>query len=263
MNEFDIQILISIVKDAGKILKKYYKSDLKVENKVDKSPKTIADIESNEYIVKMLKRHFKDYTIVSEEGEQEISAKYFTVDPLAGTANFINSTARFDVMLGVVHNYSPILGLVYNPITDELWIGGRHYPTSRVVGNIKTLINIQPKFCVNDDIILTLGASKFNEDISKFIPELKFLYRNESNLNYRSSINISQQESNVGIRLTGGTWIWDLAATHAILEGAKGITRDLRGNEIVYNQVQTKIGTIATDTVYRMDKLLKSLNTSP
>ena len=120
--------LETIVKQAGVIILKHYdKIEININIKSDGSPVTKADIESEQLIVSKLKKNFS-YPIVTEEtpvkyGERKKWEKYWLVDPLDGTEDFINKNDEFTVNIALIENHHPVLGIVYAPALNLMYTG--------------------------------------------------------------------------------------------------------------------------------------------
>jgi 3'(2'), 5'-bisphosphate nucleotidase len=113
----------ALAQTAGREIKKIYDgSEWTVTLKADESPITQADLKANEIITAGLKRLSNDL-IVSEEGElpKEFPARFWLVDPLDGTRDFIAKKDTFCVCIALIENNVPILGVIHSPVTDELW----------------------------------------------------------------------------------------------------------------------------------------------
>lgn len=117
-----------IVINTGKLLLKYFK-DHKYGNvsiKDDNSPVTKADFAAQNYILQELNKHYPLFGIVSEEqskdkNKNEISESYFVVDPLDSTKNFIRGIPFFDVSVALIINGHVTIGVVYDPIHDQIY----------------------------------------------------------------------------------------------------------------------------------------------
>lgn len=126
-----IEPLKAIVKSAGEaILKVYHASgEIAVENKSDDSPVTKADHAAHEIIEEGLKKLQGNYPILSEEGglpdfaTRQNWQRYWLVDPLDGTKEFINKNGEFTVNIALIENDKPILGIVYVPVTEIIYYG--------------------------------------------------------------------------------------------------------------------------------------------
>lgn len=84
---------------------------------------TSVDMEVNDLIISEIKKTFPGHSIYSEEGGGSIGTTEFewTIDPIDGTANFSRGIPHFAVCLGLLRSGTPIAGIVYNPITNELF----------------------------------------------------------------------------------------------------------------------------------------------
>jgi 3'(2'), 5'-bisphosphate nucleotidase len=124
MINFDIEEIKKIARDAGKEILKYYPKDYGVIEKADGSPVTVADLASEEIIQAELKKY--SFPIISEEAENEnLNLRkldyVWLVDPLDGTSDFIEKTGEFAVLIGLLKNNEPFLGIIYQPVTEKLY----------------------------------------------------------------------------------------------------------------------------------------------
>jgi len=113
---------------AGKEILKVYEQDFEVYTKSDQSPLTMADQKAHEVIQAMLEK--TRFPILSEEGKEipyEVRKSwdhYWIVDPLDGTKEFVKRNGDFTVNIAFMHINKPIFGIIYIPVTDELYFGG-------------------------------------------------------------------------------------------------------------------------------------------
>ena len=114
----------ALAQKAGREIHAIYKSsDRAVIIKADESPLTQADLRANEIIVAGLAK-LSDSPIVSEENGSDLTlkhAKFWLVDPLDGTRDFVARRDTFVVCIALIENNEPILGVIHSPVTDELW----------------------------------------------------------------------------------------------------------------------------------------------
>jgi len=121
-----IEKVIDIARKAGEAIMCIYKSsDFGVETKSDDSPLTLADIQSNTIIINELQNAF-NFPIVSEETpvDYEIRkhwGKYWLIDPLDGTKDFIEKNDQFTINIALIDNNLPVLGVVYIPAMDIVY----------------------------------------------------------------------------------------------------------------------------------------------
>ncbi len=115
--------LIRIVHLAGVEIIKIYKKKVTKKYKSDNTPVTNADIKANDIICKGLKRHFPDISIVSEEQVKKGKAaqRFWLVDPLDGTKEFLKGNGEFTVNIGLIENKIPVFGIIYMPTKNKLY----------------------------------------------------------------------------------------------------------------------------------------------
>lgn len=117
--------VITLVKNAGELLLKRSQEAFKVaiKNNDAKDIVTAVDIEISTFLVDALKKEFPAYGIYSEEGscESEEGEYVWAIDPIDGTSNFVRHIPHFAICVGLLHKGIPVLGVVYNPITNELF----------------------------------------------------------------------------------------------------------------------------------------------
>ena len=116
--------LIRIVHLAGVEIIKIYKKKVTKKYKSDNTPVTNADIRADDIICKGLKRHFPDISIVSEEQVKKGKAaqRFWLVDPLDGTKEFLKGNGEFTVNIGLIENKKPVFGIIYMPTLSLIHI---------------------------------------------------------------------------------------------------------------------------------------------
>src|SRR5580698_9438586 len=115
-----LDIAIRAALAAGEAIMRVYAEPFEVIQKSDQTPVTEADLASERVIVKMLTDAFPDIPIVSEEtapedGFKPPAARFWVVDPLDGTKEFIAKNGEFCVCIGLVEDGLPVLGVVHGP----------------------------------------------------------------------------------------------------------------------------------------------------
>ena len=110
----ELDIAIKAAQEASNVILKIYEKDYNTYTKTDNSPVTDADLTSNKIINKVLSN--TKYSILSEEDIDDQSRlskdMIWIVDPLDGTSDFIDKTGEFTVMIALVQNKKPILGII-------------------------------------------------------------------------------------------------------------------------------------------------------
>ena len=121
--------LMDIVRRAGEEILRVYNSDFAVETKQDASPLTQADLAAHAVIAEGLQRLAPDIPIISEESalpefsERSGWLRYWLVDPLDGTKEFVNRNGEFTVNIALIENHAPVLGWVGVPVQDQIYFG--------------------------------------------------------------------------------------------------------------------------------------------
>ena len=124
------ETLEAIATEAGHaILSVYDSSDFNVEVKSDDSPLTRADLASHAVIVEALARYFPKIPVLSEEGslppfsERQSWSRYFLIDPLDGTKEFIARNGEFTVNIALIDHGVPVVGIVHVPVLGVTYSG--------------------------------------------------------------------------------------------------------------------------------------------
>lgn len=124
-----IKNICFLARTAGAAIMKIYqneKNNLNIMQKKDLSPITTADIIAHKIIIKGLKNLTPDIPIISEESDINLNKfknikRYWLVDPLDGTKEFINRNGEFTVNIALIDNTNPILGVIYAPAMNILY----------------------------------------------------------------------------------------------------------------------------------------------
>ena len=235
--------LIPVARAAGAIELKYYKSGTEVHDKSDGSPVTIADQEAEKYIFSQLAIIAPEIPIIGEEAVAagsipDISGgTYFLVDPLDGTKEFITGGGDFTVNIALMVNNEPVMGIIYAPVSDELYYAGEGKAFASIKSAPEKPISVRalPK----DG--LTVVASKRHGDPEKMAEFLRgkkvdALISRSSSLKFCA---MAAGEADLYPRL-GPTCEWDIAAGEAILRAAGGQVVNLDGTPFRYGKADRK-----------------------
>ncbi|MES3032143.1 MAG: inositol monophosphatase family protein [Patescibacteria group bacterium] len=119
----ELKVAIKAALKAGKVLEKYFETEILKEIKEDKSIVTLADRESEEIIKKIISGAFPNHSILGEEtGMTENKSEYvWHVDPVDGTKNFANGIPLFAVSVALAYKNEVIVAVVYNPAVNSLF----------------------------------------------------------------------------------------------------------------------------------------------
>ncbi len=228
----------AIARTAGQAIMRIYEDDFVIERKDDNSPLTAADLAAHCAILDGLHVLAPQIPVLSEESADEIPwsvrrswSRYFLVDPLDGTREFIKHNGEFTVNIALIEDGETTLGMVFAPVLDEMycaWIGGHaHLETAR--GEkvpLRTRRRADP---------LVVAGSRSHAD-PRTLAALAKLGAHElvalgSSLKF---CRAAQGLADLYIRY-GLTSEWDTAAGQCVLEQAGGGVTTLDGRRLRYN----------------------------
>ena len=244
-----VQALNRIVRKAGDaVLDIYYhQENLSIQHKSDRTPVTIGDLKANAVIEMELNQLAQLYPLLSEESdhahfeERKLWHRYWLIDPLDGTQEFINRNDEFTINIALMENIStgcsyPIFGIVHVPVTNTSYWGGKGFGAFKQTGN-KPAIAIRPRSFKNVEVVLLGSRSYGTKRALTFIKKLKTQYPTlEVKIvgSALKSCNIAEGLADIYPRF-GPTFEWDTGAAQAIVEGAGALLLDSNGNRLSYN----------------------------
>lgn len=120
-----INTALEITAAASEIPRRYFRSGFKVDHKQDESPVTIADRETEQFIRDAIKKQFPGHAIFGEEfGRDNADSEYeWIIDPIDGTRSFVSGMPLYGMLLALLKNGEPELGIVRMPELDEVYVG--------------------------------------------------------------------------------------------------------------------------------------------
>jgi len=242
LNTTYLQQVADIAYQAGAaIMEVYHSGDTGESSKADNSPLTLADLASNRIIVDALSKLTPGIPILSEEAA-EVSysvrsswARFWLVDPLDGTKEFIKRNGEFTVNIALIENGQSVLGVVYAPVLDVCYFGSLGAGAFVKRGNtaakpiaVKASVAGEP---------LKVVASRSHSDVRtdallKQIGEYQCVSMGSS----LKLCLVAEGAANFYPRL-GPTMEWDTAAAHAVVKAAGGVVCNMAGEELCYNKV--------------------------
>jgi inositol-phosphate phosphatase/L-galactose 1-phosphate phosphatase/histidinol-phosphatase len=112
---------------AGRIVARYFRTPVAIDDKTDASPVTIADRQVEATLREMLAAEVPAHGILGEEqGADRLEAEWvWVLDPIDGTKGFITGIPTFGTLIALVHGGEPVLGIIDQPISRERWVGVR------------------------------------------------------------------------------------------------------------------------------------------
>ena len=241
--------IINAISVAGKeILEIYDSNNMEIEIKSDNSPLTKADKAANKILEEVLLNY--GYPILSEEGkdisyeERKNWDKFWLIDPLDGTKEFINKNGEFTINVALIENGVPVLGVVYAPVLKSLYLGIKSkgaYKYELKPGEKLYVFPVMNKIKVkvpDEKIIVVASRSHFNKETEDYVNGLGAKYKKLEFLNKGSSLKlcmIAEGSAHIYPRF-GPTMEWDTAAAHAVVIAAGGKVLDIQGKPLIYNK---------------------------
>ncbi len=235
----DIDKLAEISRKAGaKIMEIYAYTDFSgiVDFKSDSSPLTLADKEANKIIEESL-RTLYPFPIISEEGKtipyelRHAWKEFWLVDPLDGTKEFIKKNGEFTVNIAFMQNNKPMIGIIYAPVLDVLYVGVVGQGAFKIEAGVKSSIKTNQ----SKTKLVAVGSR------SHASPEDEAVLKNYDIVD-KTSIGsslkfclVAEGKADIYFR-SGPTMEWDTAAGQAILEAAGGKMYNQSGNDFTYNK---------------------------
>ena len=234
-----IETIVALAREAGEAILEVYATDFDVESKHDESPLTQADLASHYCIVAGLTALTPDLPIISEEsglpGFEERGAwqRYWLIDPLDGTKEFVNRNGEFTVNIALIEGGRPVFGVVHVPVQGKTYVGCEGHGAELRVGDDAPQ-KIQVAIASADPVRVVGSRSHRGASLDAFIDRLG----NCDLVPMGSSLKfcvVAEGGADVYPRL-GPTSEWDTAAAQAVVEQAGGSVVTLDGKPMTYNE---------------------------
>ncbi len=224
---------------AGEAVMAVYAEDFDVRQKLDKTPVTEADLGAERVIVGMLQDAFPDIPIVSEElvdleGLPPSAERFWVVDPLDGTREFVARNGEFAVCIGLVEDGRPVLGVLHGPAVGLTYAayGPGTATRQRQGGAIEP---IRARVASPHGLVVVHSRSHENSRrVAEFLESYPVLERKKCGSALKFGL-IAAGEADLYPRF-GTTMEWDTAAGQAILEAAGGRVETLAGARLAYGK---------------------------
>lgn len=234
--------VIAIAREAGAAIMAVHDDDLAVRAKADHSPVTAADLAAHRCIVAGLAKLTPDIPVLSEEATHAVTlekrrawSRYWLVDPLDGTREFLKRNGEFTVNIALIDDGVAVFGVIQSPVSGAVWHGAPGQGAFRRDGDAERPIATRRPATAP----LRVAASRSHLD-PRTAALLARIGEHES-IGLGSSLKfclLAEGGMDAYPRM-GPTSEWDTAAGQAILEAAGGRVLDLRGRPFRYNQRDT------------------------
>ncbi len=234
-----------ICREAGAVIMPHFEAEgMAFDNKDDarRSQVTAADTEAEALILPALAALNPNVPIVAEEEASDgrvpdiSGGEFWLVDPLDGTKEFIKKIPEFTVNIGLIRDGKPVLGVVYSPASNDMYVGSTALDIAwqERNGEARKPLRVRPVNAQGITICLSRTYGK-SVELNHFLER----FRVEKQVDAGSSIKfclIARGEADVYPRY-GGSMEWDTAAAHAVLNAAGGrVCRIDGGPDLAYGK---------------------------
>ena len=234
-----IEPVIALATAAGQAILEVYATDFAVQEKSDESPLTQADLASHRRIVAGLRDLTPDIPIISEEDglppfeERGRWPRYWLIDPLDGTKEFVNRNGEFTVNIALIDLHRPVFGVVYVPVQDTTYVGCEGRGAERRDGQDEP-VPIRVASRSSKPVRVVGSRSHRGASLDAYLDRLGDTDMVPMGSSLKFCV-VAEGRADIYPRL-GPTSEWDTAAAQAVVEQAGGQVLRLDGKPMSYNE---------------------------
>jgi len=236
----DINKVCTIAKAAGAAIMEIYTGEIEIEYKDDRSPLTAADKASHAVIVAGLEQAFPEIPILSEEGaaisyeERKQWSRFWLVDPLDGTKEFIKRNGEFTVNIALIEDDVPVAGVVYVPAQEKMYCGmvGEGAWVQIGAGEPVAIKVREPDH--EAGLTVVMSRSHPSPELEAYLKAIRIAEALPVGSSLKLCV-VAEGLADLYPRL-GPTMEWDTAAGHAVAEAAGAKVTTPEGKPLSYNK---------------------------
>jgi 3'(2'), 5'-bisphosphate nucleotidase len=239
--------LYAICRSAGDVVLNFYRAaeNVAFTRKHDDSPLTDADLASHTFLVDSLAALLPRLPIVSEESDPRHfvvpkGARYWLIDPLDGTREFIERTGEFTINIALIEGDRTIFGVVYAPVSGQFYCGGRG-----IAPFVESASGRSALMCraAGQDLVAAVSRRRAKPALDFLASSSLVAEHGVSTVTLGSALKLTQIAEGLAdiYPCLGPTGEWDSAAGQAIVEAAGGAVLDLHGQPLRYGQRADRI----------------------
>lgn len=241
------QQLVDLAEQAGKAILAIYETDFEVMDKADDSPLTQADLAAHKVLVAGLAELTPDIPVLSEEEKapefavRQSWSRYWIIDPLDGTKEFVNRNGEFTVNVALIDGHQSVLGVVGVPVQDRVFFGDVKAGQALLFQNGKqTLLagrKAETQIAEHGSVTAVASRSHGGERLEAYLDAVSVEFGGVDRKPMGSSLKLctlAEGEADIYPRL-GPTSEWDIAAADAVLSAAGGEVLTFDGKQLQYN----------------------------
>ena len=233
MSEF-VQFAHELADASGKVIRKYYRSKMTVEDKADDSPVTIADRQTETVLRNMISAKYPEHDILGEEHGYEPtgSSWKWVLDPIDGTRSFVAGMPIFGTLISLLEDEVPQFGIIDIPIMRERWLGIRNkeslfYPDQKA-GKTQPC-KVSGKRKLEQSILYSADPAMFNTSqkphFDRITAQVKMVRYGGDCYSYGLLAS-----GHIDLVVEADLKIYDVMALVPVVENAGGVITDWQGN---------------------------------
>ena len=231
--------LAQLTVDAGEQVMQIYATDFTVRTKADASPVSEADLRAEARILTGLAELLPGVPVVAEEavaadGLPEVGEEFVLVDPLDGTKEFVHRRGDFTVNIALVQAGVPVLGAVYAPVREQVYLGSATARSGHVApgARLSELEPLRTRAYPGEGLTAVASYSHLDDETAAFLDGLPLAGRKSAGSSLKFCM-LAAGEADVYPRFSP-TMEWDVAAGHAVLSAAGGQVLNPDGSPFAY-----------------------------
>jgi len=229
--------LVRIAQAAGVIVMRHYEAGVDARVKADRSPVTDADEEAERLILAELAAAFPGVPVVAEEEAAagrmaQVGSRFFLVDPVDGTKEFVRRGGEFTVNIGEVVDGAPVSGVVFAPAIGRLFVGAGGEGAFEIANGATR--RIAARAPADDGLVAVSSKSHPDAKTDALLKSLKIKGQTNAGSSLKFCL-VAAGEADIYPR-AGHTMEWDTAAGDAVLRAAGGRMTAWDGEAFVYGK---------------------------
>lgn len=232
-----LDAVVTLAQRAGDAILSVYSQQFDVISKADTSPLTEADLRAHQIIAAGLQALTPQLPILSEEGAQPAFderrrwSRYWLVDPLDGTREFVSRNGEFTVNIALIDQHAPVLGVVHVPVTATTYTGLAGVRATRINSDGAETIRVAAP--APQPLRIVGSRSHRGSTLDDYLPKLAPYEMIAVGSSLKFCL-VAEGSADIYPRF-GPTSEWDTAAAQAVVEAAGGRVITLDGQRLRYN----------------------------
>ena len=217
-----LSVAIKAARAAGKVMRDNWHQPKRVNSAEAHDIKLELDVRCQALIEKILAAAFPQIPVLGEEGSTgDVNAEYrWVIDPIDGTVNYFFGMPHAAVSIALQHRAQSVVGVIYDPFTDEIWTTTKGQPT-RLNGKIVRVSN-RSKL---EECVIAMGFSKSQKNLEICLPHLVRITRRAKKVRIMGSaalelVYVASGRLDAYVERTIN--LWDVAAGSLLVENAGG-----------------------------------------